>query len=62
MIIYFGGGIFISIIVEEMDLLYEEMVCFFLDVKNICEIMVEVGCFDMIIEEKFVVLNKYDID
>lgn len=31
-IVYYGGGILMSIIVEEMDMLYEEMYELFLDV------------------------------
>ncbi|MFD3201681.1 radical SAM protein, partial [Bacillus sp. LR_5] len=60
--IYFGGGTPTSITAEEMDLLYEEMVRSFPDVKNIREITVEAGRPDTITEEKLAVLNKYDID
>lgn len=62
MTIYYGGGIFISIIVEEMDMLYEEMYEVFLDVKNVCEVIVEVGCLDIIMLVKLEVLNKWNID
>ncbi|MCI3988108.1 coproporphyrinogen III oxidase, partial [Bacillus vallismortis] len=57
--IFFGGGTPTSITAEEMDLLSEEMVRSFPDVKHIREITVEAGLPDTITEEKLAVLNKY---
>ncbi|HZH61613.1 MAG TPA: coproporphyrinogen dehydrogenase HemZ, partial [Metabacillus sp.] len=60
--VYYGGGTPTSITAEEMDMLYEEMVESFPDVKNIREITVEAGRPDTITEEKLKVLNKWKID
>ncbi len=60
--VYYGGGTPTSITAEEMDMLYEEMVTSFPDVKNIREITVEAGRPDTISKEKLDVLNKYNID
>ncbi|WP_273126448.1 coproporphyrinogen III oxidase [Bacillus weihaiensis] len=60
--VYYGGGTPTSITAEEMDMLYEEMMESFPDVKNIREITVEAGRPDTITKEKLEVLNKYKID
>lgn len=60
--IYYGGGTPTSITAEEMDLLYEEMVESFPNVKNIREITVEAGRPDTITPEKLEVLKKWNID
>ncbi|MDP4083950.1 MAG: coproporphyrinogen III oxidase [Bacillota bacterium] len=60
--VYFGGGTPTSITAEEMDMLYEEMVSSFPDVKNIREITVEAGRPDTITPEKIEILKKWNID
>lgn len=60
--VYYGGGTPTSISAEEMDMLYEEMVESFPNVKSIREITVEAGRPDTITKEKLEVLNKWKID
>ncbi|MFY4774221.1 coproporphyrinogen III oxidase [Metabacillus sp. RGM 3146] len=60
--IYYGGGTPTSITAEEMDMLYEEMMDSFPDVKEIREITVEAGRPDTITPDKLDVLKKYSID
>ncbi|WP_420865913.1 coproporphyrinogen III oxidase [Bacillus coahuilensis] len=60
--IYYGGGTPTSILAEEMDMLYEEMMDSFPNVESIREITVEAGRPDTITPEKLDVLNKWNID
>jgi len=60
--IYYGGGTPTSITAEEMDLLYEEMMESFPNVRNIREITVEAGRPDTITPEKLEILKKWNID